>query len=81
MELRSLGLAVEVISEEEEKATIHEETGVASAPVAELKAEAPVEAEKEAALPEENIESPTGEAVVSDETTDPTEKEVKEDNA
>ncbi|MDD5509573.1 MAG: DNA-directed RNA polymerase subunit beta [Dehalococcoidales bacterium] len=81
MELRSLGLAVEVISEEEEKANIPEETGVASAPVAELKAEAPVEAEKEAALPEENIESPTGEAVISDETTDPTEKEVKEDNA
>jgi DNA-directed RNA polymerase subunit beta len=81
MELRSLGLAVEVISEEEEKVALPDETGVASAPVAELKAEAPVEAEEEAALPEGNAESPTGEAVTSDETTEPTEKEVNEDNA
>ena len=107
MELRSLGLAVEVLSEEEEKVTLPEETresstpaaeleaeataeeeGAApaeetmepSAPAAELEAEAPAE-EEGAALAKETIEFPTEEAATSDETTDSTEKEVKEDNA
>jgi len=155
MELRSLGLAVEVLSEEEEKVTLPEETREPSAPVAELEAEAPAaeegaapaeetmepsapaaeleaeapaaeegtapaeetiepsapaaELEAEAPAPaeetmepsapaaeleteapvaeegaapaEEIIEPPTEEAATSDETTDSTEKEVKEDNA
>ena len=132
MELRSLGLAVEVLSEEEEKATLAEETGEPSTPTVELETKAPAEegaalaeetgepftptveleaeapaeegaalaeetgepstttAELEAeapaeedgtALAEETIESPPKEAVISDETTDSTEKEVKEDNA
>ena len=104
MELRSLGLAVEVLSEEEGKVALPEETGEPPTPAAELVAEVTAEEEvtlaeetggpstpaaelvaevtAEEEIPLETIESPTEEeAVISDETTDSTEKEVKEDNA